>query len=172
MPHKCAMKKPQYTKYSVFSMTFSGAKSSAHILKKEFLEVACSLKICKQYQKIRVIANQCAHWCGNLKCRQYRIRRHASKYRTFILRDCHVALLLAMTYIFDTLFVKIQFIGLTMEKGRTLRCALGVGYRLMSKFMFMISLMARASSVMLASPWMVCLMTELATAKFTMSMGL
>jgi hypothetical protein len=34
------MKKPQYTKYSVFSMTFSGAKSSAHILKKEFLEVA------------------------------------------------------------------------------------------------------------------------------------
>ena len=46
------------------------------------------------------------------------------------------------------------------------------GQRLMSKFMFMISLMARASSVMLASPWMVCLMTELATAKFTMSMGL
>ena len=36
----------------------------------------------------------------------------------------------------------------------------------------MISLMARASSVMLASPWMVCLMTEEATAKLTMSMGL
>ena len=45
-------------------------------------------------------------------------------------------------------------------------------YLLISKFIFIISLMARASSVMLASPWMVCLMTELATAKLTMSMGL
>mgnify|MGYP003299476550 CR=1 FL=1 len=45
-------------------------------------------------------------------------------------------------------------------------------YRLMSKFWFMISLMAPASSVMLASPWMVCLMTEDATAKLAMSMGL
>ena len=45
-------------------------------------------------------------------------------------------------------------------------------YRLMSKFMFMMALMASALSVMLASPWMVCLMTELATAKLIISMGL
>ena len=44
--------------------------------------------------------------------------------------------------------------------------------RLMSKFWFMISLMALSSSVMLASPWMVCLMTEEATAKLIRSMGL
>ena len=50
--------------------------------------------------------------------------------------------------------------------------SLYVRYRLMSKFMFMIALMASALSVMLASPWMVCLMTELATAKLIMSMGL
>ena len=42
------MKKPQYTKYSAFSITFSGPKSSAQILKKEFLEVACSLNDYKQ----------------------------------------------------------------------------------------------------------------------------
>ena len=44
--------------------------------------------------------------------------------------------------------------------------------RLISKFWFMISLMALSSSVMLASPWMVCLMTEEATAKLIRSMGL
>lgn len=35
-PHKCAIEKAQYTRYSVFSMTFSGAKSSAQITRKEF----------------------------------------------------------------------------------------------------------------------------------------
>ena len=51
-------------------------------------------------------------------------------------------------------------------------CGRMPAYLLISKFIFMISLMAFASSVMLASPWMVCLMTEEATAKLTMSMGL
>jgi len=37
------MKKPQYAKYSAFSITFLGPKSSAQILKKEFLEVAYNL---------------------------------------------------------------------------------------------------------------------------------
>ena len=37
------MKKPPYTKYAVFSITFSGPKSFAQTLKKEFLEVAHSL---------------------------------------------------------------------------------------------------------------------------------
>jgi len=44
------MKKPQYTKYSVFSITFLGPKSSAQILKKEFLEVAYNLSMYLQIQ--------------------------------------------------------------------------------------------------------------------------
>ena len=51
-------------------------------------------------------------------------------------------------------------------------CSFARIYLLISKFWFMISLMALSSSVMLASPWMVCLMTEEATAKLIMSMGL
>ena len=39
-PHKCAMKKPPYTKYAVYSIPFSGLKSSAQSIKKAFLEVA------------------------------------------------------------------------------------------------------------------------------------
>jgi len=39
--YKFVMKKPQYTKYPAFFITFSGMKSFAQILKKEFLEVAC-----------------------------------------------------------------------------------------------------------------------------------
>jgi len=44
-PHKCLMKKPQYTKYSVFSITFSGTKSSAPSDKKEFSEDAIILEV-------------------------------------------------------------------------------------------------------------------------------
>ena len=40
------------------------------------------------------------------------------------------------------------------------------------EFMFMRLRMELTSSVMLASPWMVCLMALLATAKFIMSMAL
>ena len=41
-PQKFILKKPQYTKYSVFSKTFSVGISSVQIIKKEFLEVAFS----------------------------------------------------------------------------------------------------------------------------------
>ena len=41
-PYKYAMKKPQYTKYSVFFITFHRSPYSAPSHKKEFLEVAYS----------------------------------------------------------------------------------------------------------------------------------
>jgi len=40
LPHLFVMKIPQYTKYSGISITLSGTKSLAQIIKKEFLEVA------------------------------------------------------------------------------------------------------------------------------------
>jgi hypothetical protein len=42
------MKKPPYTKYTVFSITFSGPKSFDQILKKQFLEVAFTLFLLAQ----------------------------------------------------------------------------------------------------------------------------
>ena len=45
------------------------------------------------------------------------------------------------------------------------------GSHSVSKFMFMIALMDSALWVILASPWKVWFMTELAAAKFTASIG-
>ena len=43
-----------------------------------------------------VIANQCAHWCGN----PLSIMCHFMKFRDYEDADCHVASLLAMTFFF------------------------------------------------------------------------